>query len=109
MQNLPQWVKDINEFLFPCLKCERHEFHGIAMEPYGLAFKISFMRNPLASTHKDHFSECLKCDTVKGNVPVADVEKPRRGLMPDLPPLTVPVVKFLFAAPLGQPLHFVEA
>ena len=27
----------------------------------------------------------------------------------DLPPVTVPVVKFLFAAPLGQPLHFVEA
>ena len=27
----------------------------------------------------------------------------------DLPPLTVPVVKLLFAAPLGQPLHFVEA
>ena len=25
------------------------------------------------------------------------------------PPLTVPVVKLLFAAPLGQPLHFVEA
>ena len=27
----------------------------------------------------------------------------------DLPPVTVPVVKLLFAAPLGQPLHFVEA
>ena len=27
----------------------------------------------------------------------------------DQPPLTVPVVKLLFAAPLGQPLHFVEA
>jgi hypothetical protein len=26
----------------------------------------------------------------------------------DLPPVTVPVVKLLFAAPLGQPLHFVE-
>ena len=27
----------------------------------------------------------------------------------DQPPRTVPVVKLLFAAPLGQPLHFVEA
>jgi hypothetical protein len=27
----------------------------------------------------------------------------------DQPPLTVPAVKLLFAAPLGQPLHFVEA
>jgi hypothetical protein len=27
----------------------------------------------------------------------------------DLPPVTVPVVKLLFAAPLGQPLHFVPA
>ena len=27
----------------------------------------------------------------------------------DQPPLTVPVVKLRFAAPLGQPLHFVEA
>jgi len=26
----------------------------------------------------------------------------------DQPPLTVPVVKLRFAAPLGQPLHFVE-
>ena len=34
----------------------------------------------------------------------------RNALGPtDLPPVTVPVVKLLFAAPLGQPLHFVEA
>jgi len=31
------------------------------------------------------------------------------GILGDLPPVTVPVVKLLFAAPLGQPLHFVEA
>ncbi len=28
---------------------------------------------------------------------------------PDQPPRTVPVVKLLFASPLGEPLHFVEA
>ncbi len=42
---------------------------------------------------------------------VVEKQNDKRGVVRrlDLPPVTVPVVKLLFAAPLGQPLHFVEA
>jgi hypothetical protein len=40
---------------------------------------------------------------------VVAIETNALRLTIDLPPVTVPVVKLLFAAPLGQPLHFVEA
>ena len=43
-------------------------------------------------------------DALESGMPLAN-----DGQLGDLPPVTVPVVKLLFAAPLGQPLHFVEA
>ena len=52
------------------------------------------------------------CDAFRRWAKRKGIKPPRYGAVGrhgDLPPVTVPVVKLLFAAPLGQPLHFVEA
>lgn len=83
MPEFPMKVRqDISPIYFPCSSCGIYMFHRVCEQPYGLAFKVPFMKSPLASTHKAYFAVCVGCVAVNGQFEVGDVDKLLRNIIP---------------------------
>jgi hypothetical protein len=58
---------EIAPVLCNCGVCERYRWHVVAVQPYGLNYKLPFARKPLLSTGKARLLVCNTCINITDN------------------------------------------